>query len=129
MAKRIITPSGRSLTNGECELCGDTGIIPLVGRPETVSFEDIWKWQAPCGCRVGDQWREEAALCLNPPPCETGCGRPAEYTLTTFPRCAACDRERIAEARHGYKAADYLKDLADMNKHRTAHGLPPEDRF
>jgi hypothetical protein len=92
-SKVIITTTGQKIRKGECELCGDTGIVPVPKRPAQVRLDELWKWQAPCGCRAGDQWREEARLCLDPPPCREGCGRTAEVTLTTRPRCLPCDIE------------------------------------
>lgn len=94
MASALIATNGKRLTKAACELCGDSGIVPVPDRPVCVPVADLWKWQAPCGCRAGEQWREEARLVLNPPPCETGCGRVARVTLLTFPRCLPCDRLR-----------------------------------
>jgi len=93
MTSKLVSSTGEKITGRPCELCWNTGIVSLVGRPARVRFEDIWKWQAPCGCHAGEQWVKEAQVCLLPPPCEV-CGRLAEVTLTTYPRCVKCDLGR-----------------------------------
>lgn len=94
MGLKLALPTPPKMPTREiCQVCGDTGIVLLEGRPRIVLERDIWRWQAPCSCSAGDPWRTEAAVCFEPPLCETGCGRVAEVTLTTKPRCLLCDRE------------------------------------
>jgi hypothetical protein len=84
----------------DCRRCGDSGFLDL---------------SKPCmECAKGIEWAAYIALQGNPPPC--GCGKPAEYTLLSTPRCRQCDYRHNTKAKGKGRAAYQQTDKANWSR-------------